>query len=463
MPGHKGGAGAPGRGLELWGPAVYATDLSEMSGFDYLHSPQAGLVGAQERAARVFGAERSWFLVNGATVGNLAAVMAVAREGERILVSRASHRSVYAGLALSGAEPVYLRSAPNPDLDGLFGPEPDDVAAALAADPSIRAVHITSPSYYGFGSDLVALATACHDRGVPLLVDEAHGSHLVFSDRLPEPALACGADLVVQSPHKTLGSLTQSSLLHLRGGLVDAEGVAALLQLLQSSSPSALLLVSLDLAITEMEAEGAARWKTAVELADRAREEISRLHGLRAYGAEVCGTPGIATADPTKLVVDTSGLGVTAFSAADWLRRERGVFPEFSDLRRIVFSVTTADDPASVGELVASLAALTDAAGGLERVAGTVTSLWPHAEPEAVLSPRQATRPHTRAVPLSRAEGEVAGEMVIPYPPGIPLLVPGERVTPEVLATLDQLRRAGCHIVGPADPSLGTLRTLLLQ
>ena len=460
MPGHKGGGGAPRRGLELWGPAVYQTDLSEMSGFDYLHSPQAGLVAAQQRAARVFGADRSWFLVNGSTVGNLAAVMAVVGDGDRILVNRASHRSVYAALALSGAEPVYLRSAPNPTLDGWFGPEPDDVVAALAADPTIRAVHVTSPSYYGFGSDLAAMATACHDRGVPLLVDEAHGSHLVFSDRLPAPALAGGADLVVQSPHKTLGSLTQSSLLHQRGDRVDVESIGALLQLLQSSSPSALLLTSLDLAIAEMEDEGAARWATAVDLADEARLEISHRPGLRAYGPEVVGTPGIATADPTKLVVDTSALGVTAFSAADWLRRERGVFPEFSDLRRIVFSVTTADDRPTVDQLVASLEAVIAEASTLDQLAGSVTSLWPHAEPEAVLTPRQASRPTTRAVPLGRAEGEVAGEMVIPYPPGIPLLVPGERVTSEVLATLDQLRRAGCHVVGPADPHLEALRVL---
>jgi arginine decarboxylase len=306
------------------------------------------------------------------------------------------------------------------------------------------------------------MATACHRRGVPLLVDEAHGSHLVFSDRLPPPALSCGADVVVQSPHKTLGSLTQSSLLHLQGDRVDAEALGALLQLLQSSSPSALLLVSLDLAIAEMATEGAPRWAEAIDRADRARHGIAGLSGLRAYGPEVCGSPGIASADPTKVVVDTSGLGVTAFSVADWLRARRGVFPEFADLRRIVFSITTADDDVTVSELVASLEALMTAGAELEPVAGSVTSLWPHAEPEAVLTPRAASRPRTRPVPLADAEGEVAGEMVIPYPPGIPLLVPGERVTPEVLATLDQLRGAGCHIVGPADPTLESLRTLVL-
>jgi arginine decarboxylase len=460
MPGHKGGAGAPRRGIELWGPAIYATDLSEMSGFDYLHSPEAGLRRAQARAAVVFGAERTWFLVNGSTVGNLAGIMAVAHDGDRILVSRASHRSVYAALALSGATPVYLRSAPNPELDGWFGPEPSDLAEALDADQAIRAVHVTSPSYYGYGSDLVRLAEICHHRGLPLLVDEAHGSHLVFSDRLPRPALACGADLVVHSPHKTLGSLTQSSLLHLKGDRIDADAVSAVLQMLQSSSPSALLLLSLDLAIDEMEAEGAARWGQAVELAEGARTQIAALPGLRTHGAEVCGTPGISSADPTKLVVDTSGLGVTAFSAAAWLRDRRGVFPEFADLRRIVFSITAADDRETVSLLVDALGALVSAVGELEALGGAISSLWPHQEPEAPLTPREAARPSTRPVKIDEARAQVAGEMVIPYPPGIPLLVPGERITTEILATLAHLRAAGCRIVGPADPTVATLRCL---
>ena len=269
MPGHKGKRGAPAAGRSLFGDAVYEADVSEMGGFDYLHHPESAILAAQARAATLLGASRSWFLVNGATAGNLAAICATVGEGDTLLVARGSHRSVYAALALSGARPLYLPPVVHPEIDGLFGVDPAGVAAALVAHPEIRAVHVTSPSYYGFCLDLEEIRDLTRAASIPLLVDEAHGSHFALHPALPTPALALGADLVVQSPHKSLGSFTQSSLLHHQGALVDAERVDGLLQMLQSSSPSALLLVSLDLALDEAGRTGQERWGRTIALGER--------------------------------------------------------------------------------------------------------------------------------------------------------------------------------------------------
>jgi arginine decarboxylase len=456
MPGHKGGSGAPRRGLELFGAGLYAIDVSEMGGFDYLHGATSALVRAQADAAAVFGADRTFYLVNGATAGNLAALMATASDGERVLVARGSHRSVYAGLVLSGARPSYLSPIANTELDGLFGIDPADVERELDADPLIRAVHVTSPSYYGFTIPLGALAAVTSARDVPLIVDEAHGSHFVFNAAFPGSALSLGADLVVQSPHKTLGSLTQSSLLHLAGSRVDGDRVDQALQMLQSSSPSALLLLSLDLAVAESFETGRSAWEKAIDYANSVRAALRDAEGVHVLGEEIKATPGIADFDPTKLVVDVSRLAMSGQESAAWLKRHWRINPEFSDLRRIVFSITTGDDDESVELLISALRALdrTEATDASQLLA----SLWPRQSPTLALTPREGFAAPAETVNLDAALGRVTAEMIVPYPPGIPILVPGELLTEAVIATLRQLLAAGCRMVGMADPSAASIR-----
>jgi arginine decarboxylase len=462
MPGHKGGPGAPGLGVELFGSAPYGLDISEVAGFDYLHSPSSALLAAQETAAGVFGADHTFFLVNGATVGNLSAILAHAGEGAGAVVARNSHRSVYAGLVLSGAHPTYLPPTANRLLDGLFGVDLSDLARALEHDRPVAFVHVTSPSYYGFTLPLEAIVAITSARGVPLIVDEAHGSHFVFSDLLPASALQCGADVVVQSPHKTLGSLTQSSLMHVRGTRVDTERLGQVLQMIQSSSPSALLLASLELAIDEMAREGASRWERAVGLANAARSAIGSIPGVGVYGQEVVGTPGIAGYDPCKLVVDVGALRLSGPRAAAWLRSTWGVNPEFSDLRRLVFSLTTGDDESSVEILIDALSDL--ATAGAARLGGgePLIARWPAAPPEIALPPKAGFAVPAQPIALADALGKVSAEMVVPYPPGIPLLVPGEKVSEAVLATILQLLEEGVHLVGMSDRSGRTLRCAAL-
>jgi arginine decarboxylase len=459
MPGHKGGPGAPREGVELFGADVYGIDVSEMGGFDYLHGASSGLLRAQQDAARIFGADRTFFLVNGATAGNLAALLATVSDGDGVLVARGSHRSVYAGLVLTGARPHYLEPIANSELDGLFGIDPAAIAKALDADPAIRAVHVTSPSYYGFTVRLDDIIAAAHERGVPLIVDEAHGSHFAFHEAFPSPALQLGADIVVQSPHKTLGSLTQSSLLHVAGDFVDVARLDQTLQMLQSSSPSALLLLSLDLAITASAERGHREWSRAIDLAARVRSSLSEVAGLQIYGNEIAKTPGIDGFDPTKLVADVSGLGMSGQAAAAWLKEHCRINPEFSDLRRIVFSITIGDNDQSAGLLIESLRALA-ATGRTGVVAPDLVSLWPSATPPLALTPRVGFAASVTKLPLGEAIGAVAAEMIVPYPPGIPLLVPGEQITAEITTTLRQLLGVGCRMVGMEDPSGGSIRCI---
>lgn len=457
MPGHKGGAGASPAGVAALGAAAYAADLSELGGFDYLHGPESALMEAQQAAAELFGADRTWFLVNGATVGNLAALLTTVSEHSALLLARASHRSVYAGLELSGAHPVYLPPVRNDELDSFIGVDPEAVDEALSRNRHIRAVHVTSPSYYGFTIPVEDIAEICQARGVPLIVDEAHGTHFALHPAMPPTALASGADVVVHSPHKTLGSLTQSSLLHARAGRVDLHRLGGTLQILQSSSPSSLLLVSLDAAVHEAATHGLEQWGRALELAQRARDGLADTRDLLVYGDEIIGTPGIAGYDPTKLVVDVHDLGISGHAAARWLRERCAINPEFGDLRRLVFSITTGDSEETVDLLVEGLHALDGSQHGAV-VERKIVSLWPPTVPDWEITPRDGALSKVVAVLADDAVGRISSEMIVPYPPGVPLLVAGELISPEVLDSMRQLLAAGCRMVGMSDPTGATLR-----
>ena len=463
MPGHKGGQGAHTLALEMIGAAALRADLSELSGFDYLHAASGAVARAQHRAAQLFGARQSHFLVNGATVGNIAAILATVGDGERILMFRGSHRSVYAGITLAGANPLYIDALYDDQLETTGMGNLDSARAALAGDPAIRAIHVTRPNYYGFCCDLAPYVALARAYGIPLIVDEAHGTHFTFHTALPQSALAAGADIVIQSPHKTLSSLTQSSLLHLNGGCVEPQRIEQALSMLQSSSPSALLLLSLDIALSQMAQSGTALWGTTIALAEEARRRINAGGTLHCYDQTLIGRAGIAAFDPTKLVVDVCALGVSGFASRDWLRQHCRINPEFADLRRIVCSVTIGDNRQSVEALIAALRelCLAHCGAGAQLPSTPFQHTGPCANPVAAMNPRQAGNRRAEAVPRYAAAGRVAAEFVIPYPPGIPLVVPGEVIDDAVLRSIDKLRTAGCNIVGPADPTSATLRVLV--
>lgn len=458
MPGHKFNPALTLELAEFFGAGLLAGDLNEcLPSVDYLHGARAALAEAQALAAEAVGAGQTFFLVNGSTAGNQAMLLAAAGEDQPILVPRAAHRSVYAGLVLSGARPIYLAPRYHPEIGFPLAVTADDVAHHLAAAPA--AVQLTSPSYYGFLPDVAAVAALAHTRGLPLLVDEAHGAHLPFHPALPRSAVTHGADLVVQSAHKTLAALTQAAWLHRTGERIPLPHLQAILALLQSSSPSVLLTASLDVARRQAVLHGRRLLDRALNLAEAARAAIRRLPRLWCYGPELVGAHGVAAYDPTKLVIRVTDAGLTGvqFAAELWARFNLSV--EFSDPQHLICSVTMADDQGRVDFLIASLTAVMQAHAALPPL--TAAPLTPPpALPPVVLNPRPAARHAAQAVPLAAAAGAVCAEPVIPYPPGIPVLMPGELITPGMLDYLRYLRTQQLTLVGPADPRLDTLRVL---
>ena len=461
MPGHKGTLPLHPMMEDLLGGNPQPADLVEINGIlDYLHSPKGALKEAQELASDAYGADHTFFLINGSTVGNVGSVMSVSADGQQVIMTRASHRSVYGGVVLSGAMPVYIEPEYHPEVGSPLAARVEVVQRLLEANDHVAAVHITSPNYYGVISDTAKIADLAHQHGAALLVDEAHGSHLNFYEGLPESAARLGADMIIQSTHKTQGALTQGSMLHCNdNGMINLGRVAQVLSLLQSSSPSSLLLASLDAARMQMATEGRALLDNAVTLAQKAREAIRAIDGLWCYGDELIGTVGIYTYDPTKLIIRTTDAGYTGYEAYDKLRYEHGIDAEFSDLRQVICSVTIGDTDASINKLVNALRAI--AADKRPARSHQAETAPPAGLPKLVISPREAYFAKSRPVPIADAIGEIVAENIIPYPPGIPLLVPGEVMEQHHLEYLHYIMKQGSGVVGPEDKTLQMVRIVI--
>lgn len=424
-----------------------ALDLTELDETDNLAAPAGVLAEAQKLAARAFGADETYFLVNGSTVGLQAMIMAACRPGEAIALSRASHLSALGGVILAGARPVFVGPAFDASWQLPDSPGPRDLEAAFR-DPGVRAVLVTRPDYFGRATDLTELAAVCRAHDRLLLVDEAHGAHLGVEARLPAGALALGADAVVQSTHKLLSSMTQSSMLHLKGDRLDPRQVRKLLRLLQTTSPSFVLLASLDVARQQHETEGPQRWRETLDMVDGARERLAA-HGIRCLGP-AHGPDG--SWDPAKLVVDLDGTGHDGFAVADALHDAR-LQVEIATPRYVGALVSPGNTPRDLERLVTGLVAALSRPGRPQPALPVLP-----APLDLVQLPREATLGRSRSVPLAAAAGEVACELVCPYPPGIPAVVPGERLSSEVLEYLNALRGLGASFVGPEDPTLETIQ-----
>lgn len=441
VPGHKMGRGAPPAWRDFLGPNALAIDQTEAPGLDDLHAPEGVIAEAQRLAAQAFGAWRSYFLVGGTTAGLHALILAACRPGEAIAVPRHAHRSVLGALILAGLRPRWVRVAFDPELGIATGPLLPSLEEALPGSAAAVLVH---PTYYGIAGDTAGAIDRIRRAGLPVLVDEAHGAHFPFHPALPPSALELGADGVVQSLHKTGGSLTQSSLCHLgHGSRIRPERLQEMLRLVQSTSPSYLLMASLDVARRELALAGRANWERALELAHEARRRIDGLPGLRVR----------PTDDPTKLLIDVRGRGLSGFRAAEWLWSEAGVAVEAAGLTYLLAVLSPGDAREQIDALVGGLARL-PAEGGIPPLPPEPP--WP----EVVLAPREAYLARKEAVPLSRAAGRIAAELVAPYPPGIPVVAPGERLTADVLDYLRHAVRSGWHLQGPADPQLSTIQVV---
>ncbi len=466
MPGHKGGAGIHPRLRHLLGARVFRADVTGVEGMDDLHQPTGVIAAAQELAAAAFGADRSYFLVNGTSAGVQAMLLATCRDGDPVVLPRNIHKSILSGVILSGARPVFVQ----PELDGelglALGVTPEAVRQALARTPGARAALVLYPTYHGVAADVRGLAAAAHDAGVPLLVDEAHGPHFRFHPVLPAPALEGGADACAQGMHKIAGGLTQASILHVREGRIDVPRLEAALRLIQTTSASYLLLASLDAARLHLATEGRQLLDRALALAAWVRERVNAIPGLYAFGGERLGRPGAVGLDPTKVTVTVKGLGLSGQQVEMILRYRFGIQVEMSDLFHVLLIVGFGNSEEEARRVVAALEQVARQAPGLreERVVGLLAeaerlgALPPL--PEVAVTPREAFFAPCRPVRLEEAAGCVSAEVVTCYPPGIPLLCPGERVSRDVVDHLRLVRRSGLRVSGPRDPSLEYLHVL---
>ena len=456
-PGHKRGQGTSDLHRQLFGAAVFRADLPELPGLDNLFAPEGVILQAQALAADAFGAEHTWFLANGSTCGIQAAILATCGPGDKLVLPRNVHTSAIAGLILSGAVPIYVSPPYSSGWDISLGVSPEAIDQALTAHPDARAVLVVSPTYHGVCSDIAAIAALTHARNIPLIVDEAHAPHFAFHPELPKSALAAGADIAVQSAHKVLSAFTQAALLHMQSGRIDRSRLSQSLQLTQSTSPSYLLLGSLDAARQQMATEGQSLMARTLLLADQAAQALCQLPGLRVLQPRWPKKNNDISGDRTRLTVDVSALGITGFEADDLLHTSLSVTAELPTLRHLMFIVSLGNTQSDITQLITGFKQL------CQQHPPTFLSPLPHSpspplpHPPSPYTPHQAFFASHCRLPTAQAVGHICAETICPYPPGIPALMPGELISKDAVAYLQAILRAGGHLTGCSDLSLETL------
>lgn len=436
MPGHKNG-----RWMSSYFSDWMKADVTEIPGTDNLHHPEGIILETQRSLAAFHCAQSSHLLVNGSTAGLLAAIGSFCDPGDELIVSRACHRAVYSALILGGLTAHYLVSRKESAAPALSPVSPESVAEMVRQHPRAKGVVLTSPNYHGVLSDLGRIARIVHDAGMILVVDEAHGAHLLLDDRLPQPALAAGADLVVHSYHKTLPALTQAAVLHRGSERVDENRLMQHLALVQSSSPSYLLMASVDGALNVMQTEGGARMDALLRSLADFRNRMASHPQLEVFDPSVHGWIG----DPTRIVIHARARGSVDFEALDALLREtHGIQSEYHDRDCLVFITGIANEPGDFDRLARALEGAIPSKRVNDADCGTIE----YEAPSAAMTIREAFYAPKDTCPLRKAEGRICGQPLIPYPPGIPVIVPGERVSETVIRTILQQRRTGTLIMG---------------
>ena len=461
VPGHKGGAGAdPALRTALGASALMVDVPADIHGIDLGPAPTA-YQRAETLAAEAHGAARSWFLTNGATQGNHALALALAPLGSAVVVQRNSHASVVDGLVLSGGVPTYVAPEYEHELGMAHGVTPAALEAALDQAGGACAAFIVSPTYYGMAADVAGCAAACHAAGVPLVVDQAWGPHFGFHPRVPASALALGADAVLTSTHKIVGSLTQSAMLHVAPtGRIDVATVAKMVRLTRSTSPSALLMASLDAARRQLTVHGDALLARTMAAGDRARAALDELPGVRVIGEELVGRPGVAGWDPMRIVIDVRATGCTGYEVAEGLREAFDVHVELATHATLVLILGLGQPPEDLERFAHDFAAVVGRIGRPGEAAALVRASGA-LENEVVVPPREAFLGAAEVVAVDDAVGRVSAESIAGYPPGIPALLPGERITTELVSYLRELKVAGARLHGASDPEFRAISVLL--
>ena len=455
VPGHKRGRGNPEL-VALLGEKCVGMDVNSMKPLDHLCHPISVIREAEELTAEAFGAAHAFLMVGGTTSAVQAMILSVAKRGDKIILPRNVHRSVMGAMVLCGAVPVYV----NPECDSRLGiplgMKVSEVEKAIKANPDAKAILVNNPTYYGICSDLRSIVKLAHQHGMLCLADEAHGTHLYFGENLPISAMAAGADMAAVSMHKSGGSLTQSSVL-LTGPAMNEGYVRQIINLTQTTSGSYLLLSSLDISRRNLALRGKEAFAGVVEMAEYARREINNIGGYYAYSRELINGDSIYDFDVTKLAVNTLDIGLAGIEVYDLLRDEYDIQIEFGDLGNLLAYLSIGDRQRDIERLVGALSEVRRRFGKKDKAN---LMKQEYIDPQVAVSPQDAFYADKESLPLRETEGRVCSEFVMCYPPGIPILAPGERITGPILDYIEYAKEKGCSMTGPEDPDILRLNVL---
>lgn len=447
MPGHKKGAIYKMLGYEDILENLYKLDTTEIPGTDNLHSPEECIKESLKRASEVFKSDKTFYLVNGSTCGIEAAIMASANPKEKIILNRDCHQSAINSCIIGDIDPIYVNPSINKDSNTLSGVSFNDVKRVIDSNLDAKAVFLTYPTYFGDVFDLKSICSYAHEKGMTVIIDEAHGAHLGLSEKLPETALSQGADIVIQSTHKTLPSFTQSSMIHIKGNRIDINKLTNMLRITESSSPSYLLMASLDIAVDIYEKNGFDLMDKLLSNIDEFKSELYKLKNIKVDESK----------DYTKIFLNTKKLGITGHELENILRENYNIQVELSNYYGVLLIAT-------IGNTEDEFLKLKNALFEIDKIYKKEDYLknvsYPVKLPKKILSPREAFYMDKKNVKIENSIGKISGEYIIPYPPGVSLVSPGEEITKEVIDYIIECKSKGMNVNGVKDSELRFIQVI---
>lgn len=460
IPGHKHGEGMDPEFREFIGPNALSIDLINIAPLDDLHHPHGMIKEAQELAAEAFGADHTFFSVQGTSGAIMTMIMSVCGPGDKILVPRNVHKSIMSAIIFSGATPIFIHPELDEELGISHGITVESVERALIAHPDAKGLVVINPTYFGISANLEEIVRIAHSFDIPVLVDEAHGVHIHFNEHLPPSAMQAGADMAATSVHKLGGSLTQSSVLNVQGERISHSRVQSIISMLTTTSTSYILLASLDTARRYLAIEGHDQLDKVIRLAEHTREQINLIPGIKCPGKEILNEKAIYDMDPTKLIISIKELNISGYEVEKWLREKANIEVELSDLYNILCIITMGDSKETIGKLITGLTELSNAFYHIrEEQLSTIRVQVPNI-PILALSPREAFYADTEVIKLNQSAGRISAEFIMIYPPGIPIFIPGEIIEQENLEYIYKNIKAGLPVQGPEDETLTHIRVI---
>lgn len=459
IPGHKKGKGTDSQFRDFIGDNAFSIDLINIAPLDDLHQPIGVIEEAQKLAANAFGADYTLFSVQGTSGAIMTMIMSVCSPGDKIIVPRNVHKSIMAAIIFAGARPVFISPVRDTELGIDHGITTSSVRRALNRHRDAKAVLVINPTYFGFCANLKEIVDLVHSYSIPVLVDEAHGVLIHFNDQLPMSAMQAGADMAATSVHKLGGSMTQSSVLNVKSGFVNQHRVQTIISMLTTTSTSYILLASLDTARRQLALHGKEMSDRAIQLAETAREQINTIAGLYCPGSELLGSEATFDFDPTKVIVHVRHLGITGYECENWLREHYNLEVELSDMYNILVLITPGDDEQTVGQLLVALQHLAKVHFEKNEIQELVVKI-PEI-PHLSLTPRDAFYGETEVVPFKESAGRIIAEFIYVYPPGIPILLPGEVISQQNIDYIVDHVEVGLPVKGPEDRSIEFVKVIV--